>query len=81
MTEEQAQRLGSYVLDAGLDAHILSIEDGRAFCVRILNPQWHCWSFDDWTQFCKEGKKQRKAQRREAMRAVDPQETYRLVMA
>ncbi len=80
MTEEQAQRLGSYVVDAGLDALILSIEDGHAFCVRILNPQWHCWSFDDWTQFCKEGKKQRKAQRREAMHAVDPQEVFALAL-
>ncbi len=80
MTREQAERLGSYVVDAGLDAHILSIEDGRSFCVRILNPQWHCWGWDDWTQFCKDGKKARKQQRRDVQRAIDTQEVYALAL-
>jgi hypothetical protein len=82
LTQEQAQRLGSYVLDAGMDAHIIPIERGDQYVVRILQPQWHCWSFEDWTQFCKELKHQKKKQRQadRAQRAIDPSEIFSLAI-
>jgi len=85
MTEEHAQRIGSYVLDAGLDAHILTLGRGDEFCVRILNPQWHCWSFADWNAFQRERKKERKAQRKhareeEVLHAIDYGEAFSLAM-
>lgn len=83
MTQEQAQKLGSYVLDAGLDATIIPIERGDEYMVRITQPQWHCWTFDDWTLFCKEGKKQRNKQRKAADRfqaGISPDEVYRLAL-
>lgn len=70
MTYDQAERIGAYVLDAGLDARILPIERGDRFCVRIQQPQWHCFCWDDWTQFCKDGKKRRKQQRRAELAAM-----------
>jgi hypothetical protein len=54
---------------------------GNEFCVRILNPQWHCFTWEDWQQFVKDGKKARKQQRREVQRAISPEESYRLVLA
>jgi len=63
MTEEHAQRIGSYALSAGLDARILTLGRGDEFAVRICQPQWHCWSFADWNAFCHERKKEQKRKR------------------
>ncbi len=84
MTAEQAQRLGGQVLGAGLDAHILPIEDGRAYCVRILQPQWHCFSPEDWRKFHGAVKKPRKhkagEQDQEAQHAINAAEPYHLAL-
>lgn len=77
MDKIMAERLGSYALDAGLDACILTLGRGDEFCVRISNPQWHCWSFADWNEFCKMQKHKREQQRRERS-AIDPAEPYSL---
>lgn len=80
MTHDQAERLGSYVLDAGMDATILSIERGDEYVVRISNPCYFLWGFDCWNEFCKEAKKQRKQQRREIQHAIDYSVEHRLVI-
>jgi hypothetical protein len=49
-----------------MDATILPIERGDRYVVRIQQPQWHCWSFADWNEFCHEQKKQRNKQRKQA---------------
>jgi hypothetical protein len=67
MTLDQAERIGCYVLDAGLDAHIIAIERGDQYAVRIKQPQWHCWSFADWNEFCNERKKQDRRKRAQSM--------------
>jgi len=64
MTYEQAERLGRYVLDAGLDANILAIERGDCYVVRLTAPQWHLWSFADWSEFARTAKQQRKHARK-----------------
>lgn len=64
MTFDQAERIGVYVLDAGLDATIVPIERGDCYVVRIQQPQWYCWSFADWNEFCHERKKQQANERR-----------------
>lgn len=83
MTEQDAQRLGAAVLDAGLDATIIPIERGDRYCVCIQHPQWYLWSFADWNAFCKEAKKQRRKRRNmeRSQVGIDPQEAYRLVFA
>jgi len=85
MTEEHAQRIGSYALSAGLDARILTLGRGDEFCVRICQPQWHCWSFADWEQFCHERKKKRKqryqhAREEEVQHAIDYSEAFSLAL-
>jgi hypothetical protein len=80
MTRDQAERIGSYVLDTGLDAQILPIERGDRYVVRIQQPQWHCWSFADWNEFAAEQKKQRNKQRRAERGCINPQESYRLAI-
>ncbi len=82
MTEKQCAMLADYILTAGLDARIIAIERGDRFCLRLTNPCWFIWSFDDWSMFCKERKKernqQRKAERRELVRGIDTREAYML---
>lgn len=80
MTHDQAERIGAYVIDAGLDATIVPIERGDRYVVRIQQPQWHCWSFADWNEFCHEQKKRRKQQRREIQHAIDYSVEHRLVI-
>lgn len=84
MTKELAEKLGSYVLDSGLDASILTLGRGDEFCVRIVGSEcWHLWSFDDWNAFAAEQKKVRKRERKRedrAMIGIDPQEQYRLAL-
>ncbi len=71
-----------YVRDANLRGHILTLGNGSEFAIRInaQRGQWHCFDWDDWTQFCKEAKKERKAQRREAVRGIDTTEIYALAL-
>ncbi len=78
MTEDQARKLGSFVLDSGLDAQILTLGRGDEFCVRIVQPQWHCFSFEDWNEFAREQKKRRHKQRRDERPAIDARESYTL---
>ena len=67
MTRTQAERLAFYVLDAGLDARVVALERGDQFCLRIVQPQWHIWDWDDWTQFCKDAKAERARERKRAI--------------
>jgi hypothetical protein len=80
VTQDQAQRLGSYILDSGLDATIMPIERGDVYCLKIYNPCYFLWSFADWNEFCKEAKHRRKQQRRERP-AINPAEPYSLALA
>jgi len=82
MTAEQARTLGQQVLAQGLDAHILPIGRGDEYCVRILSPQWHCFTPADFALFRATVKKPRKhkAGEQEAQRAIDSREAYHLAI-
>ena len=83
MTAEQAKTLGGQVLASGLDAHILSIESGHAYCVRILSPQWHCFTPADFALFRESVKKPRKHKPAdvEPQHAINAAEPYHLALA
>ncbi len=86
MTEEQARRLWDYTTTALGDNNSRMHQLGNGeWVVRIRAKDYFLWGFEDWTVYAHDlkakAKAERKAQRRDVQRAIDTQESYRLVLA
>jgi len=89
MTKQEAQYLCELVIDqyGPGSAHIHRIGNGElVVIITAKKGLWFCWSFDDWTTFRKNEKRQAKARRRERhekhedLLGINPSEAYHLVM-
>jgi len=86
MTEQEAQKLASLVIDTyGKEAaRLVSLSDGREFAVFIKQPGYFLWDWPDWTQYRhqdKQAQKRKRARpREEVQHAIDYSEAFALAM-